>query len=123
MERYNQGLEGKEFFMNFYNADCDKIAIENPIPSKIFDLPDFTQTIQPYEHGEPWSKKTCLWLKGLPELKPTNVLKEYRPYCSSGSYSRTHDPRFKGVSRSGGSAKVRSKTFLGIAAAMAEQWG
>lgn len=122
-ERYNQGLEGKEFFMNFYNADCDKIAIENPIPSKIFDLPDFTQTIQPYEHGEPWSKKTCLWLKGLPELKPTNVLKEYRPYCSSGSYSRTHDPRFKGVSRSGGSAKVRSKTFLGIAAAMAEQWG
>lgn len=123
IERYKKGLEGKEFFMAFFNADCEKIAIENPIPSKIYDIPSYTQVIQPYEYGEPWSKKTCLWLKGLHELTPTKYIKDHKPYCSSGSYSKNHDPKFKGASRKGGSAKSRSKTFLGIAEAMAEQWG
>ena len=122
-ERYQKGLDGKEFFMAFYNADCDKICIENPIPSSIYNLPEYTQVIQPYEHGEPWSKKTCLWLKGLPELTPTEIVADHKPYCSSGSYSGTHDPKYKGASRKGGSAKSRSKTFPGIAKAMAEQWG
>lgn len=121
-ERYAKGLEAKEFFMQFYNADCPRIAVENPIPSSVYEMPQYTQIIQPYEYGHPWSKKTCLWLKGLRPLEPTDVIRDHRPFCSSGSYSGTHDPRYKGASRKGGSAKSRSKTFSGIAKAMAEQW-
>lgn len=120
--RYELGLEAKAFFMMFYNANCARIAIENPIPSRVYEMPPCSQTIQPYEYGHPWSKKTCLWLKGLEPLKPTNIVKEYKPFCSSGSYSGAHDPRYKGASRAGGSSKARSKTFPGIAKAMAEQW-
>lgn len=122
-ERYVKGLKGTIFFLKMLSADCDKVVVENPIPSKVYELPKCTQIIQPYEYGEPWSKKTCLWIRGLEPLKPTNIVSEYRPYCSSGSYSRTHDERFKGASRAGGSSKIRSKTFKGIAKAMAEQWG
>lgn len=122
-ERYRKGLDGKKFFMAMLNANCPRIAVENPIPSSIYDLPQYTQIIQPYQFGEPWSKKTCLWLKGLEPLQPTNIVEDYKPYCSSGSYSGTHDPKYKGASRKGGSAKSRSKTFYGIAKAMAEQWG
>ena len=123
LERYAKGLDGKAFFMRFLEADCPKIAVENPIPSSVFEMPPCTQIVQPYEYGEPWSKKTCLRLKGLPPLQPTEIVEEHKPYCSSGSYSRSHDPKYKGASRKGGSAKVRSKTFPGIAKAMAEQWG
>ena len=122
-ERYRNGIKAKTFFEKFLNADCDRIVVENPIPSSVYGLPAYTQVIQPYEYGEPWSKKTCLWIKGVDKLKPTNILSEYKPYCSSGSYSGTHDPKYKGASRKGGSAKSRSKTFHGIAKAMAEQWG
>lgn len=122
-ERYKQGLDGKAFFMQFFNADCERIAIENPIPSSVYQMPQYTQVIEPYYFGEPWSKKTCLWLKGLPPLHPTELVHDHRPYCSSGSYSRSHDPKYKGASRMGGAAKARSKTFHGVAKAMAEQWG
>ena len=122
-ERYKKGLDGKKFFMAMLNADCPRVAVENPIPSSIYDLPKYNQVIQPYQFGEPWSKKTCLWLKGLEPLRPTNIVEDYKPYCSSGSYSGTHNPKYKGASRKGGSAKSRSKTFPGIARAMAEQWG
>ena len=121
-ERYEKGIEAKEFFMKMLNADCDHIAVENPVPSSIFDIPKYSQVIQPYEFGHPYSKKTCLWLKGLPTLKPTKIISEFVPYCSSGSYSRTHDEKYKGASRKGGAAKSRSKTFQGIAKAMADQW-
>ena len=121
-ERYAQGMEAKSFFMAFLNADCPRIAVENPIPSAVYELPKHTQIVQPYEYGHPWSKKTCLWLKGLEPLEPTNIVKDHKPFCSSGSYSGTHDPKYKGASRKGGSAKSRSKTFSGIAKAMAEQW-
>jgi hypothetical protein len=102
--------------MNFYNADCEKIAIENPIPSKVYGLPTYTQTIQPYEYGHPFQKKTCLWLKGLPELQPTDILpiekrqstKIAGNWFNSGGKDRQ---------------KNRAKTFQGIAKAMAEQWG
>lgn len=122
-DRFHKGLYSKLFFLSFLNADCPRIAVENPVPSKIFCLPPCSQIIQPYEFGEPWSKKTCLWLKGLPHLVPTEYVSEHRPFCSSGSYSISHDPKYKGSSRVGGSAKSRSKTFPGIANAMAEQWG
>ena len=120
-ERYKLSQEAKDFFMEFYNCDCEHIAIENPVPLKVVGLPKPTQSIQPYEFGEPYSKKTLLWLKGLPLLKPTRILTEHTPWMPSntGGFSRgqggsrgvAHDP------------KTASKTFDGIADAMAKQWG
>ena len=75
-DRLAKGLEAKEFFMKLYNANIPKICVENPIPSKVYALPNYTQTIQPYEYGHPFKKKTCLWLKGLPKLIPTNIVNE-----------------------------------------------
>lgn len=121
-ERYRLGLKAKDFFMKFINADCDKIAVENPIPIRIYGLPPYSQIIQPYEYGEPYSKKTCLWLKGLPKLQATNVLTEYKPYVSCNTSRNKGNPDKSGVSCKGGAAKIRSKTFPGIAKAMAEQW-
>lgn len=65
-QRFEKAMQAKKFFMAFYNAECPRIAIENPTPMKLIGLPDYTQAIQPYEHGHPYSKRTCLWLKGLP---------------------------------------------------------
>lgn len=121
-ERYEKGLEAKEFFMAFLNADCPRIAVENPIPSKVFELPPYTQTVQPYEHGHPFTKKTCFWLKGLPPLVPTDVVEPERTWCPSGSYSGKHGEKHRGMFTTD-RAKNRSKTFPGIAKAMAEQWG
>lgn len=122
-ERYEKGLEGKQFFMRFLDADCPRIAVENPIPSAIFGIERPSQIIQPFMFGHPYSKKTCLWLKGLPPLMATEIVHDHIPYVSSGTYSKTHDPKYGGASRKGGAAKSRSKTFPGIAKAMAEQWG
>jgi hypothetical protein len=77
-ERYAKGLEGKKFFMEFYNADCPKIAIENPTPSKIYELPKHSQVIQPYQFGHPFTKRTQLWLKGLPNLEATDLVEPER---------------------------------------------
>lgn len=120
-ERYEKGLQGKAFFMQIYNANCDKVCIENPIPSKVYELPQYTQTIQPYEFGHPYTKKTCLWLKNLPKLEPTNIVEPIGTFCPSGSYSGKHDEKHKGIFTRD-RAKNRSKTFEGIARAMASQW-
>lgn len=120
-ERYQLGLKAKDFFMNFINADCDKIAVENPIPTRIYGLPLYSQIIQPYEYGEPYSKKTCLWLKNLPKLKPTDIVKPICSWVSGGS----KDVRGNKRSNTGmkfRDSKTRAKTFPGIAKAMAEQW-
>jgi hypothetical protein len=123
LERYEKGLKAKEFFMSFYNANCDKIAIENPIPTRIYELPPYTQIIQPFEHGHPYSKKTCLWLKGLPKLKPTEIITEnIISWVSGGSKDNKGNPRKQSGTKIR-DAKTRSKTFPGIAKAMAEQWG
>ena len=113
-ERLAKGMIAKDFFMHFYNADCDRIAIENPIPSKVYGLPPYTQTIQPWMFGHPVQKKTCLWLNGLPKLQPTNVVEERQSTKIPGNWFN-----------SGGKErqKNRAKTFPGIAKAMAEQWG
>ena len=121
-ERFVKGLQAKDFFMKFYNADCDHICIENPIPSKVYGLPQYTQTIQPYQFGHPYTKRTCLWLKGLPKLKPTNEVEPVATWCPSGSYSHKHEKKHIGMFTTD-RARNRSKTFEGIAAAMAEQWG
>ena len=118
-ERYEKGLEMKKLFMAIYNADCDKIAIENPTPMRIWELPEKQQVIQPFYFGEPYTKRTCLWLKGLPNLYETDVVKPISRWVSAG-YNGHSD---NAVCKSSGSKKKRSKTFLGIAKAMAEQWG
>lgn len=72
--RHKQGMEAKEFFMKLLNAPIKKIAIENPVPSKIYGLPEHSQVIQPYQFGDEAQKKTLLWLKGLPKLQPTKIV-------------------------------------------------
>lgn len=119
--RFELGMNGKEFFMEFLNANCEKIAIENPTPSGVYRMPPYTQVVQPYEYGDPYTKRTCLWLKGLPLLKPTNVVQPVCPWISGGSKKADGTPRENiGLINV---AKIRSKTFLGIASAMADQWG
>ena len=118
--RFEKAMKAKEFFMMFYNAECPRIAIENPMPMKCIGLPEKTQVVQPYEYGNPFSKRTYLWLKGLPELQPTDVLTEYRPFINGGG-GRLEKKNYKGGEFANGSTK-RSKTFQGIAKAMAEQW-
>lgn len=121
-ERYQKAMEAKAFFMQIMNADCEKIAIENPTPMKIVGLPPYNQAIQPYEFGHPYSKRTCLWLKGLPDLKPTEILEHHEPYVNGGCKD-AHGNYRKFQGRKERDPKTRAKTFLGIAKAMAEQWG
>ena len=121
MERYERGLEAKEFFLSILNADCDKVAVENPVSSKVFEMPKHTQEIQPWMFGHPVTKKTRLWLRGLPELEATNIVEPKAPYCPAGT-SRKNISKYGKASRKGSDAVQRAKTFLGIAKAMAEQW-
>lgn len=120
-KRFEKAMKAKEFFMLFYNCKCAKIAIENPTPLKCVGLPEHTQVIQPYEYGHPYSKRTLLWLKGLNPIKPTKVLKDYEPFMPSntGGFSRGRG----GSSGVAHDSKTASKTFYGVAKAMAEQWG
>lgn len=113
-DRYKLGLKAKEFFMALYNAPIDKICVENPISSKIFELPKHTQTIQPYEYGHPVQKKTCLWIKNLKTLTPTKVMQKPQSTKIAGNWFNKG-----GKDRQ----KNRSKFFTGIANAMADQWG
>lgn len=122
-ERYAKGCDAKHFFMQFYNANIEHIAIENPIPSKVFELPKYTQIIQPYEYGHPYTKKTCLWLKGLPRLKPTNIVTPKGGYVCGNSETWKRQAAKGEVIGKEKDPKYRSKTFDGIAQAMAEQWG
>jgi hypothetical protein len=100
--------------MRLLNADIPKICVENPIPSRVFMLPKYSQVIQPYFFGHPFKKKTCLWLKGLPPLMSTDV-------CETAESSKVAGNWFNkgGKDRQ----KNRAKTFDGIANAMADQWG
>jgi len=115
--------QGIDFFMQFANTDCDKIAIENPvgIMSSLWRKPD--QIIQPYMFGDSFTKTTCLWLKGLPNLVSTKMVDKGKrnTYKSGKSLPAWFDDAYKLSPKE--RAKVRSKTFPGIAKAMAEQWG
>lgn len=119
-ERLAKAMAAKSFFMAIANADCDKIAIENPRPLKIVGLPVPTQVIQPYQFKHPYSKATCLWLKNLPPLVPTGILENHTPFLPSntGGFSRGEGGS-RGVAHD---AKTAAKTFPGVAKAMAEQW-
>lgn len=112
--------EGIDFFMRFARLDhVPRVCIENPIciMSSVWRKPD--QIIQPYEYGHPESKKTCLWLKGLPKLVPTRIL----PLPESGRWANQTPSGQNKLGPSKDRAKIRSRTYQGIADAMAEQWG
>lgn len=112
-ERYQKGLVAKEFFLSFLNADCPHIAVENPVSSRIYQMPPHTQEIQPWMFGHPVQKKTRLWLKGLPNLEPTEIVKPLENCHDAGTWFNVG-----GKDRQ----KNRAKTFPGVARAMAEQW-
>ena len=123
IQRHKDRKDAIDFFMAFANADCEKIAIENPVGIMSSEWRKPNQIINPWQFGDAFEKKTCLWLKGLPELKPTNIVEiPPRKMFDSGKsmpswYAEAwHLPKEE-------RAKLRSKTFPGIARAMAEQWG
>lgn len=108
--RFGKMQEAAKFFDALYNAPISKIAIENPIPHKHANLYPYTQIIQPWMFGHGETKATCLWLKGLPPLEPTRVVK--------GRAQKIHN-----MSPGPNRGRLRSITYKGIARAMAEQWG
>lgn len=126
-DRVKLGICARDLFMRFWWADIPKIAIENPVPCGIFCLPKYSQIIQPYQFGHPVTKKTCLWLKNLPNLEPTEIVKPEKGRVIQRKDGTTRlscwcmeqGKPFGGEER----AKLRAKTFPGIAKAMAEQWG
>lgn len=111
-EKQKDGRQQKsiDFFMLFADVDCPRVAIENPIGIMSTRWKKPTQIIQPWMFGHGETKATCLWLKGLPPLRPTEIVegREQRVWRMSPSKER---------------AKLRSKTYPGVAHAMAEQWG
>ena len=123
IQRHKHRKDAIDFFMAFANANCEKIAIENPVGIMSSEWRKPNQIINPWQFGDAFEKKTCLWLKGLPELQPTNIVEiPPRKKFDSGKsmpswYAEAwHLPKEE-------RAKLRSKTFPGIARAMAEQWG
>ncbi len=117
--RPEKRLAAAEFFMKFVNAPCEHIAIENPVGfmNSCYRKPD--QIIHPYMFGDPYMKRTCLWLKNLPLLEPTYYLPKPEPkYVQKDGKRRYWVETVSGSDRQ----KVRSKTFPGIAAAMAYQF-
>ena len=119
-QRYKDRYKAIVFFMQMATANAKKVAVENPIGimSTAFRKPD--QIVQPFQFGHPYTKQTCLWLKGLDKLHPTNILE--KPKSGWVNQSFTPDGRYGGFKSFNGSEQ-RSKTFPGIAKAMAEQWG
>jgi hypothetical protein len=119
-ERYAKAVAAREFFLKLLNAPVKYICVENPVPLKVVNLPKPDNVVQPYQFGEPYSKMTLLWLRNLPPLKPTNILKDFTPYIASNTGGISRGQSFsRGIAR----GSKRSKTFQGIADAMAEQWG
>lgn len=123
IERKKERKKAIEFFMHFVNAKCEKIAIENPIGTMSTEYQKPSQIIQPYMFGDAARKATCLWLKGLPKLTPTNIVEpviiKYKN--GKGTDNPWHMDTMKLPKEE--RAKARSKTFEGVAKAMAEQWG
>lgn len=117
-DRWNKMLKGKAVFTELLNCDIQMVCIENPLPHRYAELPKYSQIIHPWMFGEEQSKRTCLWLRGLDLLRPTKIMDNHgeRYMRKDGSVSNS-----KWYAKS--SAHVRSRTFQGIAEAMAAQWG
>ena len=124
-ERLQKGVESADFFNSILNADCEKICVENPPPMKRFGLPEYSQLIRAYKIGEPHTKAYCLWLKGLAKLEVDETAEKPK-----AEYVWIH--KATGKKKSGSKwynsdnknhRLHRSKTPIGLANAMAEQWG
>lgn len=118
-ERYELAMAARDFFMKLLNSPIKYKAIENPRPLKVTMLPKASQVIQPSEHGHEFTKATLLWLKNLPPLFPTKIMPYAKPYLPSNTGGKKRGQRFHYTSIT---KKQASKTFEGIANAMAEQW-
>jgi hypothetical protein len=120
--RWNFLAKAHSFFMLLLNSDIPLLCIENPVPHKYAKLPKYTQIIEPWQFGNNVTKRTCLWLKNLPKLKPTKIVDKGSRYIDKNGKSNGaawYQLLPPGKNRT----KIRSKTFPGIANAMAEQWG
>lgn len=122
IKRHQDREEAIKFFMMFANANCDKIAIENPVGVMSTEWRKPNQIIQPYQFGDPFEKKTCLWLKGLPILISTKIVQPPKrtKFKSGKSHPSWYADALKLPKEQ--RTKIRSKTFPGIAQAMAKQW-
>lgn len=103
--RWELGLLARDFFLWCLSRPAAMVCVENPVPIRRFDLPSPSQIVQPWYFGDPFTKQTCLWLRGLPPLQQTF------PVRPGASWTHIHK-----------SACIRSKTFKGLAAAMASAW-
>ena len=119
-DRYAKAMEAKDLFLQLLNAPIEYIAIENPTPLKVVELPKQDQAIQPYEYGHEYSKRTLLWLKNLPPLKPTDIKSNYKPYLPSNTGGKKRGQKYQFVNIT---QKESSKTFSGVAKALAFQYG
>ncbi len=123
-ERWQQMFDGRNFFMELFNANIDKIAVENPVPHRYAELPKYTQIIHPWQFGHELSKRTCLWLKNLPKLQPTKIMENHgERYVRTERQQAKYGKVSNSIWYAKASPRERSKTFPGIAKAMAEQWG
>ena len=122
IQRHKDRANAMDFFMKFVDADCDRIAIENPIGcmSTAYRKPD--QVVHPYWFGDTERKATCLWLKGLPKLTATNMVEPVIIKCASGRTDSPWHYNTLGLPEEE-RRRARSKTFPGLAKAIAEQWG
>lgn len=118
--RFNNGLLAASFFLVFLNSSIPHICVENPIPDSRWNLPPYSQIVEPYYFGDNFRKKTCLWLKNLPFLVPTSLVHPsfcptFLEWFSKGSTKKRSDGN-------NSRAIYRSKTFLGMASAFADQF-
>jgi len=122
IKRHADRKQAIDFFMMFANADCENIVIENPVGIMSTHYQKPNQIINPYQFGDPFEKKTCLWIKGLLNLKPTEIVEPPKrtEFASGKSMPTWYADAWKLPKEE--RAKLRSKTFPGIANAMAEQW-
>jgi hypothetical protein len=111
-DRFANMVAANRFFNALLNCRAKRVAVENPIPHGFNEIPKYTQIIQPWHFGDNFTKATCLWLRGLPPLVPevTQKPENIEAYCHK-------------LPPSPDRAILRSKTYPGIARAMAEQWG
>lgn len=118
--RYQKGLQAARFFRAFLDADCGKVAVENPVMLKCWGLPKYDQLIEPYQFGDPWRKRTALWVRGLQKLGSTDIVVPQGLWVGTTSARGPEACKYK--RHNNRDPKRRAKTFPGIARAMAEQW-
>lgn len=118
--RWYRMENAREFFMKLLEADIPKICVENPIPHRYAHLPKYTQIVEPWMFGHEVTKRTCLWLRGLPNLTPTNIVGRGPRYYNTRNGKSNGSLWYQSHSSN---KNYRSRTFQGLADAMAKQWG